>query len=56
MSPLWDFDTMLAFKHLRKKILYILGHCLSETFQKPKIAGIIYKLQETDQNVLAHIQ
>ena len=55
MNILQDSDTMLALIHLRKNLLYILGLCHRESFQKPKIAGLIYKLQKTDQNVLAYI-
>lgn len=56
MSPLQDFGIMLAFKHLWKKILYILGHYFREIFQKLKTVDIICKLQETDQNVLTYTQ
>lgn len=45
---------MLAFKHLRKKTLFILDHYFREIFQKLKIVGIICKLKETDQNALAY--
>lgn len=45
---------MLAFKHLRKNTLCILDHYFREIFQKLKIVGIICKLKETDQNVLAY--
>lgn len=46
---------MLTLTRLRKKLFYNLGHCHRENFQKPKTAGLIYKLQKTDQNVLAYI-